>query len=173
MASLSDVTSGQSKNLKKVSKLLERASQITYFILVLIYWWIRKKNHLWAIFWVLNPFLAMSSHPNKLWTTIFIVPSSLYCTYYWQWKKRQKALMNWQRSLSQDFCPCPAPKGWRDKEIFSGQKENGTSRPGLSRDFPQETHVASKSLLSYYIYCAVRPLLYLLMAKKEKAEGVN
>ena len=37
MASLSDGTSGQSKNLKKVSKLLARASQITYFILVLIY----------------------------------------------------------------------------------------------------------------------------------------
>ena len=34
MASLSDVTSGQSKNLKKVSKLLERALQITYFILM-------------------------------------------------------------------------------------------------------------------------------------------
>ena len=37
MASLSDGNSGQSKNLKKVSKLLARASQLTYFVLVLIY----------------------------------------------------------------------------------------------------------------------------------------
>ena len=37
MASLSDGTSGEYKNLKKVSKLMARASQITYFILVLIH----------------------------------------------------------------------------------------------------------------------------------------
>ena len=36
MASLSDLTSGQSKNLKKESKLLTRAFQITYFILILV-----------------------------------------------------------------------------------------------------------------------------------------
>ena len=41
MASLSDWTSGQSKNLKKESKLSTRAFQITYFILILIYRWIR------------------------------------------------------------------------------------------------------------------------------------
>ena len=51
MASLSNWTSGQSKNLKKESKLLTRAFQITYFILILINRWIRfKKNHLRAIF---------------------------------------------------------------------------------------------------------------------------
>jgi hypothetical protein len=51
MASLSNWTSGQSKHLKKESKLLTRAFQITYFILILIYRWIRfKKNHLRAIF---------------------------------------------------------------------------------------------------------------------------
>ena len=50
MASLSYWTSGQSKNLKKESKLLTRAFQITFFILILIYRWIRfKKNHLRAI----------------------------------------------------------------------------------------------------------------------------
>ena len=39
MASISDWTSGQSKNLKKESKFLTRAFQITYFILILIYRW--------------------------------------------------------------------------------------------------------------------------------------
>ena len=50
MASLSDWTLGQSKNLKKESKLLKRAFQITYFILILIYRWIRLKKYLRAIF---------------------------------------------------------------------------------------------------------------------------
>ena len=49
IASLSDWTSRQSKNLKKESKLLTRAFQITYFILILVYRWIRfsKKIILW------------------------------------------------------------------------------------------------------------------------------
>ena len=48
MAPLSDRTSVQSKNLKKYSKLLTRAFQITYFILILIYRWIMfKKIVLW------------------------------------------------------------------------------------------------------------------------------
>ena len=51
MASLSDWTPGQSNNLKKHSKLLIRAFQITYFIPVLIYRCIRfKNNHLKSIF---------------------------------------------------------------------------------------------------------------------------
>ena len=68
MASLSDGTSGQSKNHKKVSKFLAKASQITYFILVWIYRWIRfnKKNNLWAIFWVLNPFFSYEHQLSEL-----------------------------------------------------------------------------------------------------------
>ena len=45
-ASLSDWTSGQSKTLKKESKLLTRAFQITYFILILICRWIRLKKNI-------------------------------------------------------------------------------------------------------------------------------
>ena len=68
MASLSDGTSGQSKNLKKVSKLLPRASQITYYILVLIYRWIRFKKKYLGNLWVLNPWVL------KLWTPTVWAP---------------------------------------------------------------------------------------------------
>ena len=44
MASRSDWTSGQSKTLKKESKLLTRAFQITYFILIWVYRWIFQKK---------------------------------------------------------------------------------------------------------------------------------
>ena len=42
--------------------------------------------------------------------------------------------------LSRDICPCPCPgtKGHRDKEsvLVPGQRDSGTSRPGMSRDVP-------------------------------------
>ena len=45
-----------------------------------------------------------------------------------------------QKSLSRDICSCPCPgtKGHRDKNFFfvTGQRDNGTSHPGLSRDVP-------------------------------------
>ena len=57
--SFSDWTSGQSKNLKKESKILTRAFQITYFILIWVYRWIQ-------FFWILNPFFSYEHQPSEV-----------------------------------------------------------------------------------------------------------
>ena len=54
------------KNLKKESKFLTRAFQITYFISILVYWWIRLKRYLSLIFGFWTPFLVM----NTIWGPI-------------------------------------------------------------------------------------------------------
>ena len=52
-----------------------------------------------------------------------------------------------QRSLSRDIysIPCPGTKGHRDKEnvLVPGQRDSGTTRPGLSRDVPSHGNPSS------------------------------
>ena len=69
MASISDGTSGQSKILKKGSKLLTRAFQIIYFILSLIYRCIRLKKKKIMLGQFLGP-----KHLIQLWTPTVPAP---------------------------------------------------------------------------------------------------
>ena len=59
-----------------------------------------------------------------------------------------------QRSLSRDnyCCPCPGTKGQRDKEnvLVPGQRDSGTSRPGLSRDVPRDVPSRGNALFNLF-----------------------
>ena len=75
MASLSDWTSGQSKNLKKESQTPDNSlpNHLLHSNFDVQMDQNLKKNHLRAIFWFLTPFLVMNtnlprpgSNPNKL-----------------------------------------------------------------------------------------------------------